>query len=137
MTRETAIKWLGVIFSNSSGDTTTRDSALLAAGKKTDNKKWFSYITTAMGEYELFTKTYSKDGKLKGLVLTEKGKRALGRDEDHSSNSSLFPENSSYSTEQTITPEKVYSYVRLLAKQNPSFNVKLVFEPKETPIGQR
>lgn len=87
ITQRAAVKHLAVFYKNTAGDYVSREDLLIAAGKNpADNKdyqKWFGYMMTAMGEYELFTKVtgtlLSGQQGIIGITLTDKGRQALLR----------------------------------------------------------
>jgi hypothetical protein len=133
MTRDTAIKYTERLFSRAKNGIVTRENALLGAERASNDSKWFSYILTALGEHKLFTKKFT-NGKISHLILTAEGREALkindadGVGQEKQPKVTIDPVNG---TQRVLTPESVNADVRELARLNPSFEVKLIFHPKD------
>ena len=85
------------------------------------HKSWLSNVMTHLSYHNLVRSTYSYDEgrrKLKGIALTIKGKRALGRIEGHADE-----EVSSFNGNATLSFTNVMKIVSQLRKDNPDYEI--------------
>ncbi len=123
MKRETAINYLADLFAN--GNAVTREEALISAGRP-GNKNWFSFITSALKEYELFTKTYAANGTLEKIILTETGKKALTRtnqDTPKATSRSVTINSKLGELGKVVTLQYVSDIIEEFNRQNPSWEI--------------
>lgn len=105
--------------------------------EESKNKLWLANKLAAMKDYDFIIRRYATQGgkrRLVGLTLTEKGKKALGRNPEPvhatTTTTTTVPPTPA-APAQEVTPETVLKAVKQLRKQLPSFEVVFEIKPKD------
>lgn len=146
----TATRILRELYANTPhSDVLPKADMFAAMGRDSRDRKAVVLLWSRLSilrQHDLISTEHAKtDGKreIESITLTEAGRRALDRNEDsqvsHTPSKQPVKKNTLPIVEpsRVVTPESVLADVRILQKQNPSFDVRLVFAPKEEPIEQR
>lgn len=132
-----AVELLKRLFGASEADALTLKEVYHAAGRgeldDDTNRNWLNTVMTKLRYHNLITPEYAYDGrkKVSRIKLTIAGRTLLGR-----TGQPITHEEPSSTGEQArvITPQTVHDDIEILKKLYPSFNVGLIFEPKDKPM---